>query len=114
MSLYETARVLHGVGPYDKARRRAARAKVSPERRREIGRLGGAARMAKLTPEERLAMARRGVETRLARIPAARRREIGSLGARALNASVSVAQKRAWGRKAGLASAAARRALSGS
>ena len=70
--------------------------------------------MAKLAPEERLAMARRGVETRLARIPAARRREIGSLGARALNASVSAAQKRAWGRKAGLASAAARRARSGS
>ena len=86
---------------YTTERRRAARLLLTPERRQEIGRLGGLKRMATASAADKTAMARAGYATRMATQSPERRREIAQIGARASNAARSKAQHTAWSKLGG-------------
>lgn len=97
---------------YTTERRRAARMKLSPERRREIGQSGGRARMAGLSPAQHSEMSKRGVQMRMIKVSPERRREVASIGARASNAARTKEQHSAWSKMGGYPSHRSRKSVS--
>lgn len=86
---------------YTTDRRRAARLLLTPERRQEIGRLGGLKRMAEASAAEKTAMALAGAASRMVKQSPEHRREIAQIGARALRARRTEQELHAWTKRGG-------------